>query len=229
MKRGLLIGVGTLGGLGAVFAITPPQFGASTGAGGIGGALSNSSTSSAAPAQTQSAAPSSTPVAATPTPTKATPTPTKATPTPTKATTSKTSSAAKKAAAKAAAAKAAADKAAAASVATKAANTPTPASMPTKAAPSGITGTFAGATNQTRFGPVQVQITVSNGKITAVKALQYPNGDGRSASISQQAIPYLVQQTLTAQSDQISGVGGASYTSYGFYISLQSALKKAGL
>ena len=215
MKRGLLIGVGTLGGLGAVFAITPPQFGASTGAGGIGGALSNSGTTSAAPAQTQSAAPTSTPVAATPTPTKAT--------------TSKTSSAAKKAAAKAAAAKAAADKAAAASVATKAANTPTPASMPTKAAPSGITGTFAGATNQTRFGPVQVQITVSNGKITAVKALQYPNGDGRSASISQQAIPYLVQQTLTAQSDQISGVGGASYTSYGFYISLQSALKKAGL
>ena len=215
MKRGLLIGVGTLGGLGAVFAITPPQFGASTGAGGIGGALSNSGTSSAAPAQTQSAAPSSTPVAATPTPTKAT--------------ASKTSSAAKKAAAKAAAAKAAADKAAAASAATKAANTPTPAATPTKAAPSGISGTFAGATNQTRFGPVQVQITVSNGKITAVKALQYPNGDGRSASISQQAIPYLVQQTLTAQSDQISGVGGASYTSYGFYISLQSALKKAGL
>ena len=215
MKRGLLIGVGTLGGLGAVFAITPPQFGASTGAGGIGGALSNSGTTSAAPAQTQSAAPTSTPVAATPTPTKAT--------------TSKTSSAAKKAAAKAAAAKAAADKAAAASAATKAATTPTPAATPTKAAPSGISGTFAGATNQTRFGPVQVQITVSNGKITAVKALQYPNGDGRSASISQQAIPYLVQQTLTAQSDQISGVGGASYTSYGFYISLQSALKKAGL
>ena len=215
MKRGLLIGVGTLGGLGAVFAITPPQFGASTGAGGIGGALSNTGSTSAAPAQTQSAAPSSTPVAATPTPTKAT--------------ASKTSSASKKAAAKAAAAKAAADKAAAACAATKAANTPTPAATPTKAAPSGISGTFAGATNQTRFGPVQVQITVSNGKITAVKALQYPNGDGRSASISQQAIPYLVQQTLTAQSDQISGVGGASYTSYGFYISLQSALKKAGL
>ena len=215
MKRGLLIGVGTLGGLGAVFAITPPQFGASTGAGGIGGALSNSGTTSAAHAQTQSAAPSSTPLAATPTPTKAT--------------ASKTSSAAKKAAAKAAASKAAANKAAAASAATKAANTPTPAATPTKAAPSGISGTFAGATNQTRFGPVQVQITVSNGKITAVKALQYPNGDGRSASISQQAIPYLVQQTLTAQSDQISGVGGASYTSYGFYISLQSALKKAGL
>jgi len=205
MKRGLLIGVGTLGGLGAVFAITPPQFGSNTGAGGISGALNGSTTKSAAPAQAPATQPAS------------------ATPTPTKAPVSKTSSAAKKAAAKAAASKAA-------STATKAASTPTPAApTPTKASTTGATGTFAGATNQTRFGPVQVQITVSSGKITAVKALQYPNGDPRSANISQQAIPYLVQQTLAAQSDQISGVGGASYTSYGFYISLQSALKKAGL
>jgi uncharacterized protein with FMN-binding domain len=211
MKRGLLIGVGTLGGLGAVFAITPPQFGSNTGAGGISGALNGSTTKSAASAQTQAPATQATSAAPTPTPTKAT--------------ASKTSSAAKKAAAKAAASKAA-------SAATKAASTPTPAAptpTPTKATTAGVSGTFAGATNQTRFGPVQVQITVSSGKITAVRALQYPNGDPRSANISQQAIPYLVQQTLTAQSDQISGVGGASYTSYGFYISLQSALKKAGL
>ena len=204
MKRGLLIGVGTLGGLGAVFAITPPQFGSNTGAGGISGALNGSTTKSAAPAQAQAPATQATSAAPTPTPTKAS--------------ASKTSSAAKKAAAKAAA--------------SKAASTPTPAAptpTPTKAPASGVSGTFAGATNQTRFGPVQVQITVNNGKITAVKALQYPNGDPRSANISQQAIPYLVQQTLAAQSDQISGVGGASYTSYGFYISLQSALKKAGL
>ena len=202
MKRGLLIGVGALGGLGAVFAITPPQFGSSTGAGGIGGALAKSgSSTTAAPAQTQAAAPATTTA---PTPTK------------------------KAAAAKATASKVAASKAAA-STPPAAASTPAPAAKPTKAATSGVSGTFAGATNQTRFGPVQVQITVNNGKITAVKALQYPNGDPRSASISQQAIPYLVQQTLTAQSDQISGVGGASYTSYGFYISLQSALKKAGL
>ena len=180
MKRGLLIGVGTLGGLGAVFAITPPQFGASTGAGGIGGIATQNKT--ATPAQTQAAA-------------------------------AKATAAAKPASSQ-----------------TPVASTPTPVAVtPTKAASAGVNGTFAGVTNQTRFGPVQVQITVSNGKITAVKALQYPNGDGRSASISQQAIPYLVSQTLAAQSDQISGVGGASYTSYGFYISLQSALKKAGL
>ena len=99
----------------------------------------------------------------------------------------------------------------------------------TQAATTGVSGTFAGATSQTRFGPVQVQITVENGKITAAKALQYPNGDFRSASISQQAIPYLVQETLQAQSANIQGVGGASYTSYGWYQSLQSALAKAGM
>jgi uncharacterized protein with FMN-binding domain/ribosomal protein L40E len=105
----------------------------------------------------------------------------------------------------------------------------TPTSTPTNVVHKGFDGDFVGATNQTRFGPVQVQLTVQSGKIIDVKALQFPNGDARSSSISSQAIPYLVNQTLSAQSDQISGVGGASYTSYGFYISLQSALKKAGL
>jgi uncharacterized protein with FMN-binding domain len=76
---------------------------------------------------------------------------------------------------------------------------------------------------------VQVRIVVKDGKIVAASALQSPNGDRRSADISRQAIPYLVQETLAAQSDQISGVGGASYTSNGWFTSLQSALKKAGL
>ena len=149
MKRGLLIGVGTLGGLGAVFAITPPQFGDS---GPVGlAALPGKAVASAAPA-----------------PTKAT---------------------------------------------------------PTKAA----SGTFDGNTASTRWGPVQVRIVVKDGKIVDASALQSPSGDSRSRSISQQAIPYLVQETLAAQSAQISGVGGASYTSNGWYTSLQSALKKAGL
>jgi uncharacterized protein with FMN-binding domain len=97
------------------------------------------------------------------------------------------------------------------------------------AASAGITGTFDGNTSQTRWGPVQVRIVVKDGKIVAASALQSPDGDSRSRSISQQAIPYLVQETLAAQSDQISGVGGASYTSTGWFTSLQSALKKAGL
>jgi uncharacterized protein with FMN-binding domain len=92
-----------------------------------------------------------------------------------------------------------------------------------------VSGTFDGSVSQTRFGNVQVQITVSNGKITAAKALQFPNQDFRSQSISSQAIPYLVQETLAAQSSNIQGVGGASYTSQGWYDSLVSALAKAGM
>ena len=184
MKRGLLIGVGTLGGLGAVFAITPPQFGTS-GQSGL----------AALPGR---AAPSAAPVDAAPT--KAAAAPTKAASKPTKA----------------------------ASKPTKSAAAPVPAQT-TPATSSGVTGTFDGNTSQTRWGPVQVRIVVKDGKIVGASALQSPNGDRRSADISRQAIPYLVQETLAAQSDQISGVGGASYTSNGWFTSLQSALKKAGL
>ena len=165
MKRGLLIGVGTVGALGAVFAITPPQFG-SSGISGLAALPGN------APSKPAAAAP-----------TKAAPAPTKAAPAPTKA----------------------------------------------AAAPAGITGTFDGETSQTRWGPVQVRIVVKDGKIVDASAPQSPNGDRRSTDISRQSIPFLVQETLAAQSDQISGVGGASYTSVGWFNSLQSALKKAGL
>jgi uncharacterized protein with FMN-binding domain len=74
---------------------------------------------------------------------------------------------------------------------------------------------------------VQVKITVSNGKITDAVALQAPSG--RNQRYTDYAIPNLRQQTLSAQSAAISGVGGASYTSYGWYKSLISALQKAGM
>ncbi len=93
----------------------------------------------------------------------------------------------------------------------------------------GNSGTFAGNTAQTAWGPVQVQITVSGGQITAVKALQWPNGDQRSLSIAQQSIPYLIQQTLTTKSANVIGVTGASYTSDGWRRSLASARSKAGI
>jgi uncharacterized protein with FMN-binding domain len=188
MKRGLLIGVGTLGGLGAVFAITPPQFGTSESTGLS--ALPGRATSSSAPVAEATKASSAT--------TKSASAPTKSASAPTKAASKPTKSAAAPA-------------------------------QSAPAASTGVTGTFDGDTSQTRWGPVQVRIVVKDGKIVAASALQSPNGDRRSADISRQAIPYLVQETLAAQSDQISGVGGASYTSNGWYSSLQSALKKAGL
>jgi uncharacterized protein with FMN-binding domain len=74
---------------------------------------------------------------------------------------------------------------------------------------------------------VQVRITVSNGKITDAVAIQAPSG--RNQRYTDYAIPNLRQQTLSVQSAAISGVGGASYTSYGWYKSLITALQKAGM
>ncbi len=104
-----------------------------------------------------------------------------------------------------------------------------PATKTTAPAVKSISGTFTGSTIQTNYGPVQVQITVVNRKITAATALQVPNRDFRSQNINSQAVPYLVQETLQAQSANIQGVGGASYTSYGWQQSLASALAKAGM
>ena len=107
---------------------------------------------------------------------------------------------------------------------------PVPASTGTATgAKSSVSGVFAGDTAQTQWGPVQVQITVSAGQITAATALQYPNGDRRSQSIAQQSIPYLIQQTLTTKSANVLGVSGASYTSDGWRRSLASARSKAGI
>ena len=94
---------------------------------------------------------------------------------------------------------------------------------PTPAATTTTSRKIAGSAIQTPFGPVQVQITVQGTKIISVSALQSPQG-GRSSEISRQAVPYLVQQTLTAQSANVQGVSGATYTSDAWAQSLQSAL-----
>jgi uncharacterized protein with FMN-binding domain len=109
---------------------------------------------------------------------------------------------------------------------TKPSATPTPAGS-TK--PAGTTGTFTGDTVNTQFGPVQVKITVKEGKLTDVTPLQLTTDGGRSVQISNYAAPILRTEVLAAQSANVSSVGGATYTSQGYLSSLQSALDKAGL
>ena len=210
MKRVLLIAGGTVGGIGAVLSITPPQLN-SQGMTGLG--LSRSASVVVVAAKTTTSPVSSvTPVAKKRTVSKkstkthiashkvvSTPksTPTKkvaAMPTPTK-------------------------KVAAAPTPTKTAP-PTPVN-------NGASGTFTGSAINVNYGIVQVQITVANGKITDARAVQAPSG--RSGQFSTYALPILRQETLAAQSSQIQGVSGASYTSYGWYTSLVAALAKAGL
>lgn len=220
MKRALLIAGGTISGLGAVLAITPPQLGSSQAVGmssGMGSTSggSASSTSSTA-ATTASAAPSTSSASATPATTvkkvvkkvvaKAT----------SQATTSTQSSA---------------TQATSSSTPTQTqSSTPTPApakSVAPAPAKSAVNGTFTGPSVFVSYGNVQVEITVRDGKIVDAQALQSPNG--RSQRFSDYALPQLRQETLAAQSSSISNISGASYTSYGWYKSLQGALAKAGL
>jgi uncharacterized protein with FMN-binding domain len=81
----------------------------------------------------------------------------------------------------------------------------------------------------TRYGNVQLKLTIAGGKITSVEALQLPSGDPKSAQISSYAEPQLRQSALTAQSASIDTVSGATYTSDGYKTALQSALDSSNL
>lgn len=88
-------------------------------------------------------------------------------------------------------------------------------------------GTFDGNSISTRFGTIQVAITVSSGKITNVDFLKVPEDDMRSSQISNDSTPLLESQTISAQSASIDGVSGATYTTRGYIESLQSAIDAA--
>lgn len=224
MKRALLIAGGTVGGLGAVLSITPPQLNSQGAMGGLS-SVASAATTTTPVAQTTSTTPAaSTPVATTSTTTAATP---KATTVKKKKRVAKRKVAVAKVTTRTTA-KATTKSTPAASTPTATANTPA-ASTPTAAAPAPkkVSGTFTGSVVNVNYGNVQVQITVVNGKITDAQALQAPSG--RSDRYTQYAIPVLRSQTLAAQGSNIQGASGASYTSYGWYTSLQSALSKAGL
>ena len=90
-------------------------------------------------------------------------------------------------------------------------------------------GTYAGSVVQTRFGSVQVQITVQAGKITDVTALQLTDAERRSVQISNQAAPLLRDEVLQAQSANVQTISGATVTSDAYLNSLQAALDAANL
>ena len=105
-------------------------------------------------------------------------------------------------------------------------STPTPTPTPTPTASSSAI-TVNGAPADTRYGPVQVQITWDHGRILSSRAIQYPTESDRDQQINSYAIPRLNQETVQAQSSQIDTVSGATYTSDGYRQSLQSAIDAA--
>jgi uncharacterized protein with FMN-binding domain len=194
MKRALLIAGGTVGGLGAVLAITPPQLG-TTGATNIaGGPMAGSGVTSSASASSSS---SNTAVATT------------------KATATKSSK------------PVATKSSAGANTATTAPAADAPATQAPAASTTSINGTFTGPSVNVNYGNVQVKITVVNGRITDAVAVKAPSG--KNDRYTNMAVPILKAQTLKAQSANIQGASGASYTSYGWFTSLQGALAQAGL
>ncbi|MCP2329063.1 uncharacterized protein with FMN-binding domain [Hamadaea flava] len=89
--------------------------------------------------------------------------------------------------------------------------------------------TYDGSVAQTRWGPVQVRITVANGKITDVEAVEYPTENHRDQEINQYALPILHDSVISQQSANIDTVSGATVTSEGYIQSLQAALDAAHL
>ncbi|MGW4574102.1 FMN-binding protein [Streptomyces tendae] len=89
------------------------------------------------------------------------------------------------------------------------------------------TQVLTGDAAQTQYGPVQVRVTVSGGRITDVEALQAPKG-GRSDQVTADAVPKLNRAAVAAGNADIDAVSGATYTSAGYTQSLQSALDRAG-
>lgn len=88
-------------------------------------------------------------------------------------------------------------------------------------------GTYTGSIANAYYGNVQVAITISGSKITNVKFLQYPNTHSTSVIINQQAMPYLRQEAIQAQSSNVQLISGATFTSQAFVQSLQAALSQS--
>ncbi|CAN2170451.1 hypothetical protein MCEMRE22_00054 [Candidatus Nanopelagicaceae bacterium] len=227
MKRALLIAGGTVGGLGAVLAITPPQFTSTQDVSGLTGSLGGGTgaAQTTAPAATQSA----TQAAPTPAATKAAPTK--------KATATKSAKATTKASASATAAATQS-----ASSAPTASATPTPTPTHTTAAPAsgGYSGTVTGASfNARNYGTLSATVTFSNGKITNVSASQSPRSWSQNSLSA--LLPFVNGGKITVeQVKQYSAASlpcgtsnscrsQASFTADAFWSSVKSAISKAGL
>jgi uncharacterized protein with FMN-binding domain len=110
-------------------------------------------------------------------------------------------------------------------------------SSPSTTAPPGIVSTaptasrrdvvVRGASAGTRYGPVQVRVTITAGRIVAVTAIAFPSSGDRDRQISGYALPVLEREAIEAQSARLDTVSGATFTSDGYRRSLQSALDAA--
>jgi len=102
-------------------------------------------------------------------------------------------------------------------------------SSTTRPSPAPAAIAYTGGVASTRWGPVQVRITVRGGKVTRAQAVQYPQGTSQDAQINGYALPVLDQEVVQKQSASIDTISGATVTSDGYLQSLQSAIDQAHL
>jgi hypothetical protein len=225
MKRALLIAGGTVGGLGAVLAITPPQITSTQDISGLAGSLGGGTQAT----QSNPVAASTT-VAPEPAATTSPASQSKAAATKNAQVTSKPSAAATQ-------------RATPAPTPTKsAATTPAPTATKTTTAPSsgGYSGSVAGASFSARnYGTLSATVTFSNGKITNVSASQSPVSWAQRALTA--LIPYVNAGSITVEQIKQYSVtqlpcstgnscrSQASFTAEAFWSSVKSAISKAGL
>ena len=110
-----------------------------------------------------------------------------------------------------------------------ASGTATPTPSTSSPATSAAATTVVGDAVMTRYGNVQVQITVVAGKVTAAQVLQVPMEDRHDQEINSQAVPVYNGEVIDAQSAKIDVMSGATVTWGGYTQSLQSALDQAHL
>jgi uncharacterized protein with FMN-binding domain len=88
-------------------------------------------------------------------------------------------------------------------------------------------GTYTGSVADANWGNVEVQAVITNGQISDVQFLQYPNHRNRSREINDQAMPLLTQEAIQSQQADVDVITGATDTSYAFIQSLATALQQA--
>lgn len=109
----------------------------------------------------------------------------------------------------------------------RASSSPVSSEPPPETAGAYKDGTYTGPVTDAFYGTVQVEATVSGGKLTNVQFLRYPNDRGTSVEINRQATPLLAQEAISAQSANVNVISGATQTSEAFRQSLGGALQQA--
>lgn len=106
--------------------------------------------------------------------------------------------------------------------------TSTPSSSSTTSPTTSTTKSATSSDEAFRYGDISVKVTVTGSKITNVAVASLNEPDGRSASIDDYAIPQLEQRVISANSANIDGVSGATFTSQAFVDAVANALQKLG-